>query len=151
MLTTGNMFMAGVPAVLCLSAAIALAAGVWIVVVALPGVRHRWIFRRRPLLLVLWLRGELSLCATLLTAGPLAAGVYWWVCAMGYGLSGGWQSLLGGLWCLLSGLALLNATRKSRPEGLPCAALVMLVTLLWLACAACLWRTLLIFQGAFAP
>lgn len=110
-----------------------LALAVWAVMVGLPAERRRCIFTRRPLWPLRWLQGEYPLSVTLLTGGPLAAVVLWWLSAAGVGPTGVWLPLTGALWCLLLAVALLNAARKSQPEGAACAGLVMLVTLLLLA------------------
>lgn len=120
-----------------------LPVAVWLVVTGLPGERRRWIFRTRPLWLFFWLRGECSLPVTFMTGGPLAGIGLWWLCAMGVGPEGRWLSLSIAALCVLLGLALLNAARKSRPEGAVCAGIVMLITLLWLAGGCTLWQVLL--------
>lgn len=121
--------------VLCLwmLGAVALSAGVWMVVVVLPGRRDRCIFRRNQAGPLRWLRGEYSVLCTLLTGGPLAAAGLWWVCVAGLLPVGPWLELVVGLWCLLLAVALLNAARKSHPEGIACAGVVILVTLLLLS------------------
>ncbi|KNC93270.1 hypothetical protein [Trabulsiella odontotermitis] len=137
------MLMTVWPNVFWLCVAPVVAAVVWAVVVRLPGERRRWIFQPRPVWLLCWLRGELSLPVTLLTGGPMVAGMAWWVCATGYGPDGGWQWLMVAGWCGLLAVALLNAARKSHPEGLLCVVLVILVTLLLLGSLACLWRAVM--------
>lgn len=124
------MLITGVPDVFWWCMTPVVATVVWMVVAFLPGERRRWIFQPRPVWLMCWLRGELSVPVTLLTGGPLVAGIGWWVYAMGCGPGGGWQWLLAGGWSLMLAVALLNAVRKSRAQGGLCTLMVALVTLL---------------------
>lgn len=120
--------------VLCLwiLGAAVLCAGVWTVLVALPGTRDRCIFRRNQHSPLRWLRGEYSVACTLLTGGPAAAAGLWWIFSAGLIPAGGWLQLVVALWFLLLAIALLNAARKSQPEGVACAGVVVVVALLLL-------------------
>ena len=112
---------------------VVLAGGVWTLIACFPGERSRFIFRHRPWWLFIWLRGEMSLAATFLTGGPLAAVILWWLSCTGWLPDGHWLQVAGGVWLILLGVALTNAARKSRPDGAACATLVIFVTLLLLA------------------
>ncbi|KFD24785.1 hypothetical protein [Yokenella regensburgei] len=127
--------------------AAALSAGVWGVVVVLPGTRDRCIFRRNQAGPLRWLRGEYSVACTMLTGGPVAAPGLWWVSAAGLVPAGIWLHLAVALWCLLLAVALLNAARKSHPEGAACAGVVILVTLLLLGAGVLVLRCARLLTG----
>ncbi|MEQ4958841.1 hypothetical protein [Enterobacter hormaechei] len=114
---------------------------VWWMIAEFPSERSSWIFRRRPVLFLCWLRGEFSLPVTFMSGAPLVAGILW--CLGGADWLPDWSGFYAfiAVWSGLSGVALLNASRKRRPEGALRITLVMLITLLFLTSMASVVHT----------
>lgn len=101
------------------------------VVRGVPGVRRRVLFGRKPVWFCRFVRGELSVWATVWQGGPVCAFAVWWVSAMGYAPPAVWLGYGGMVWCGVWAVAAMNAARKSQLRGIRCVGISLMIGLLW--------------------